>query len=55
MISETKLDETYPATKFSLQGFCKSLVFDRNQSDSDIIFYIKGDISSRVTEKKIPK
>ena len=30
MISETKLDETFPAAQFSLQGFCIHYRFDRN-------------------------
>ena len=30
VISETKLDETFPAAQFSLQGFCIHYRFDRN-------------------------
>ena len=30
VISETMLDETFPAAQFSLQGFCIHYRFDRN-------------------------
>ena len=31
MISEAKLDETFSAAQFSLQGFCDHYPFDRNR------------------------
>ena len=44
MISETKLDETFPAAQFSLQGFCDSYRFDCNCNGGGIMLYIREDI-----------
>ena len=44
MISETKLDETFLAAQFSLQGFCDPYRFDRNRNGGGIMLYIKKDI-----------
>ena len=40
MISGTKLDETFPAARFSLQGFCDPYRFDHNSNGGGIMFYI---------------
>ena len=53
MISETKLDETFPAAQFSLQGFCNPYRFDRNRNGGGIMLYIRQDIPSRLIEKKL--
>ena len=39
LISETKLDETFSAAQFLLQGFC--MPFDRNRNGGDIMLYIR--------------
>ena len=44
MISETKLDETFPAAQFSLQGFCDPYRFDCNCNGGGIMLYIREDI-----------
>ena len=53
MISETKLDETFPAAQFSLQGFCDPYRFDRNRDGGGIMLYIREDTPSRLTDKKL--
>ena len=53
MISETKLDETFPATQFLLQGFCMRYRFDRNRNVGGIMLYIREDIPSRLIERKV--
>ena len=53
MISETKLDETFPAAQFSLQGFSDLYRFDHNRNGGGIMLYIREDIPSRLTEKKL--
>ena len=53
MISETKLDETFPAVQFFLQGFCDPHQFDRNCNGVGIMLYIREDIPSRLIEKKL--
>ena len=51
MISETKLDKTFPAAQFYLQVFCDSYRFDRNRNGGGIMLYIREDIPSRLIEK----
>ena len=46
MTSEPKLDETFPAAQFYLQGLCDPYRFDRNRSDVGIMIYIREDILS---------
>ena len=41
MISETKLDETFSAAQFLLQGFCMPYRFDRNRNGGGIMLYIR--------------
>ena len=53
MISETKLDETFPTAQFSLQGFCDPYRFNRNRNGGGIMLYIREDIPSRLIEKKL--
>ena len=50
MISETKPNETFPATQFSLQGFCDPYRFDRNRNGGGIMLYVIKDILSRLIE-----
>ena len=54
MISEAKLDETFPEAQFSLQGFCDPYRFDRNRNVGGIgiMLYIRQDIPSRLIETK---
>ena len=51
MITETKLDETFPAAQFSLQGFFDPYQFERNRNGGGIMLYITEDIPSRLIEK----
>ena len=51
MITETKLDETFPAAQFSLQGFFDPYQFDRNHNGGSIMLYIREDIPSRLIGK----
>ena len=53
MISETKLDKTFPAAQFYLQAFCDPYQFDRNRNGGGIMLYIREDIPSRLIEKKL--
>ena len=53
IIFETKLDETFPAAQFSLQGSCDPYQFDRNRNVGGIILYIIEDTPSRLIKKKL--
>ena len=46
MISETKLDKTFPVAQFLLQGFCMPCRFDDNPNGGGIMLYIREDIPS---------
>ena len=41
MISETKLDESFPKVQLLIKGFCESYRLDRNSKGGHVI-YLKG-------------
>ena len=48
LVSETKLDDSFPATQFLLDGFLKPYRLDRCSNGGEIFLYVKDDISSRL-------
>ena len=44
LISETKLDSSFPLNKFHIDGFTTPCRPDRNQNGGGIILYIREDI-----------
>ena len=48
MISETKLDDSFPTTQFLLHGFSAPYRLDRNSKGGGILLYIREDIPSRL-------
>ena len=48
MISETKLDESFPPSQFFLDGYSVRFLFDRNGNGSGILLYIRDDLTSKV-------
>ena len=48
MISETKLDESFPIGQFLIKGFCTPFQLDRNYQEGDILLYIRKDIPSKI-------
>ena len=44
MISETKIDDSFPLTQFLIEGFTTPYRLDRNGSDRGILVYIRADI-----------
>ena len=51
MMSESKLDETFPAAQFLLQGFSMPYRLDRNRNGD--MFYIREDTPSRLIKRKV--
>ena len=45
MITETKLDDSFPASQFSIQGFCTPFILDRNKNGGGILLYIRSNIT----------
>ena len=46
MISETKLDESFPSDQFLLDGYSVPFRFDRNGNGGGILLYIRSKLSS---------
>ena len=46
LISETKIDSSFPSFQFHLEGYVTSYRFDRNANDGGILLYIRENISS---------
>ena len=44
MVSETKIDESFPMAQFSIEGFTNSFRQDRDHEGSGIIVYVRDDI-----------
>ena len=48
LVSETKLDDSFPTAQFLLDGFSKPYRLDRCSNGGGILLYVKDDISSRL-------
>ena len=55
MISETKLDSTFPSNQFTIEGYAASIRFDRNDRAGGILLYIREDIPTRLLTTSLPK
>ena len=55
MISETKLDSTFPSNQFTVKGYAVPIRFDRNGRGGGIILYIREDIPARLLTTALPK
>ena len=54
LLSETKLDDSFPAAQFSLNGFRKPYRLDRGSNGGGILLNVRDDIPSRLlTDYKI--
>ena len=57
MVSESKLDDSFPENQFLIQGFGEPFRLDQNRNDGGIVLFIWSDIPARViaTEKILLK
>ena len=46
IITETKLDDTFPVSQFRANGFSKPHRLDRNRNKGGVIIYVREDIPS---------
>ena len=53
MISETKLDPSFPTGQFHIHGFSEPYRFDRNSNGGGILLYIREDIPSKLILTKM--
>ena len=56
VITETKLDDTFPLGQFYVEGFTMPYRLDRNRNGGGVIIYVREDIPSKILEKhKLPQ
>ena len=56
MISETKLDDTFPSGQFFIEGYSKPIRLDRDCHGDGILFYTRNDLPcSELKSHKLPK
>ena len=48
LISETKLDDSFPTAQFLIKSFSAPYRFDRNSKGSGLLLYIREDIPSKI-------
>ena len=48
MISATKIDDSFPAGQFLIEGFCTPYRLDRNTKGGGILLYVREDIPSNL-------
>ena len=47
VITETKIDDTFPVAQFIIRGYCKPYRLDRNADGGGILIYVREDIPSK--------
>ena len=55
IISETKLDLTFPSNQFTIEGYATTIRFSRNGRGGGILLYIREDIPARLGTTSLPK
>ena len=55
MISETKLDSTFPSNQFTIEGYAGPIRFGRSGREGGILLYIRDDIPARVLITSLPR
>ncbi len=51
MVSETKLDDSFPSEQFVINGYKPPLRFDRNAHGGGLLVYIKQNLPSKKLTK----
>ena len=51
VITETKLDDTFPTAQFSIDGFSIPYRQDRNKNGGGILIYVREDIPNKILTK----
>ena len=54
VVSETKLDESFPRGQFAIEGYSTPIRFDRNNEGGGIIIYVRSDIPCKVIKYNLP-
>ena len=54
VISETKINESFPSDQFKINGYFTPLRVDRNMTGGSLIIYIRSDIPHKILTTKLP-
>ena len=55
LISETKLDDTFPSSQFTIEGYSKPIRLDRDFHGGGLLFFLRDDLTCReITSHKLP-
>ena len=55
LVTETKLDSSFPTNQFRIDGYADPYRFDRNCQGGGLIFYIREDLPCKVLPHNLPK
>ena len=53
VITEAKLDDSFPTSQFLMKGFAEPFRLDRNRNGGGVMIYIRDDIPSRLLLKHV--
>ena len=51
VLTETKLDDSFPKVQFLVDGFSEPYRYDRNRNGGGIMIYIRDNVPSELLEK----
>ena len=54
LISESKLDDSFPDNQFLIEGFGKPFCLDQNRNSGGIMLFIRSDIPEVISANKNP-
>ena len=54
MVSETKLNDSFPKGQFLMEGFHSPFRFDRNRNGGGIMLYVREDIPAKLLSHDFP-
>ena len=55
VITENKLDSTFPTSQFLIEGYSEPYRFDRNRNGGGVFIYVREDIPRKpLTDHKLP-
>ena len=55
LISETKLDGSFPSGQFSIKDYSTPFRLDRNQNRRGLLLYVREDIPSKILREYTPE
>ena len=53
VLTETKLDDTFPSSQFNIEGYSVPYRLDRDKNGGGVLIYIKENIGSKILKKHV--